>query len=137
MGSVMSTTSRWLMIGETGIGKTLLSMDMGAAIAVGVMFLIWTGQRQARVMYIDGELPAETFKERMQLLAKRYGPDIELLGYNRDDLGDDGLPPLNTDLGQAWLRREIAAVKPDLIIFDSVMCLACSARCAMRTRGGR
>jgi hypothetical protein len=33
------------------------------------------------------------------------------------------LPPLNTEAGQLWLKREIAAIKPDLIIFDSIMCL--------------
>jgi hypothetical protein len=38
-------------------------------------------------------------------------------------LATDGLPPLNTDAGQLWLKREIAAVKQDLIIFDSIMCL--------------
>ena len=30
---------------------------------------------------------------------------------------------MNTEAGQAWLRREIEAIKPDLIIFDSIMCL--------------
>lgn len=30
-------------------------------------------QRKARVMYLDGELPVETFKERMELVAARYG----------------------------------------------------------------
>jgi hypothetical protein len=40
-------------------------MDMAAAIATGKNFLNWTGQRPARVMYLDGELPIETFKERM------------------------------------------------------------------------
>jgi hypothetical protein len=74
-------------------------------------------------MFIDGELPIETFKERMELIAARYGRDIHFFGYNREDLGFDGMPPLNGDLGQVWLRREIEAVKPDLIIFDSIMCL--------------
>ena len=123
LGDVMCSTSRWLIIGETGIGKTLFSMDMGAAIAAGMAFLKWEGKRKARVMFFDGELPIETFKERMELIAKRYGPDLQFYGYNREDLGFDGMPPLNTDLGQAWLRREIEAIKPDLIIFDSIMCL--------------
>ena len=35
-------------------------------------------------MYLDGEMPAETFKERMELIAQRYGSDITLYGYNRD-----------------------------------------------------
>jgi hypothetical protein len=123
LGGVMCTTSRWFVYGETGIGKTLIGMDLGAAIAAAANFLKWAGQRKARVMYLDGELPAETFKERIELIAERYGADISFYGYNRDDLGDDGMPPLNTDLGQAWLRREIEAIKPDLIIFDSIMCL--------------
>ena len=119
----MCTTSRWFIFGETGIGKTLLAMDIGAAVASAISFLKWAGQRQARVMYLDGELPVETFKERMELVAGRYGEDIQFYGYNREALGDDGLPPLNTEAGQAWLRREIGAIKPDLIIFDSIMCL--------------
>ncbi|MGA2637427.1 AAA family ATPase [Methylocella sp.] len=123
LGGVMCTTSRWFIHGATGVGKTLLGMDLGAAIAGGAAFLKWTGQRKARVMYLDGELPMETFKERLELLAKRYGADIDFYGYNREDLGDDGLPPLNTEAGQAWLRREIEAINPDIIIFDSIMCL--------------
>jgi hypothetical protein len=123
LGGVMCTTSRWFVFGETGVGKTLLGMDMGGAIAAMATFPKWPGQRKARVMYIDGELPMETFKERMELLAKRYGSDLAFYGYNREDLGDDGLPPLNTEAGQVWLKREIEAVKPDIIFFDSIMCL--------------
>jgi hypothetical protein len=74
-------------------------------------------------MYIDGELPIETFKERMQLIAASFGDDLQFYGYNREALGDDGLPPLNTEAGQAWLRGEVDAIKPDLIIFDSIFCL--------------
>jgi hypothetical protein len=85
-------------------------------------FLIWPGQRRVRVMYLDGELSMETFKERMQLIATRHGNDIEFFGYNREDLGDEGLPPLNTEAGQAWLKREIAAIKPDLISTASCVC---------------
>ena len=98
-------------------------MEMGAAIAAGADFLKWEGKRKARVMFLDGELPVETLKERMELIAKRYGKDLPFYGYNREDLGFDGMPPLNTDAGQRWLRRETDAIKPDLIIFDSIMCL--------------
>jgi hypothetical protein len=51
----------------------------------------------------------------------RFRPSI--YGYNRESLGFDGMPPLNTDLGQRWLRRELDAIKPDAIFFDSIMCL--------------
>lgn len=123
LGDLLCTTSRWLIFGETGVGKTLFSLEMGAAIAAGEAFMKWKGRRKARVMYLDGEMPIETFKERMELIATRYGEDIELYGYNRDDLGDDAMPPLNTEAGQIWLWREIDAIKPDIIFFDSIMCL--------------
>jgi hypothetical protein len=121
LGNVMCTTSRWFVIGETGIGKTLFGGSIGGAVAKGAAFLNWEARRPSRVMYLDGELPVETFKERMQLIASRYGRDIPFFGYNREDLGLDGMPPLNTQAGQVWLRREIEAIKPDL--FDSIMCL--------------
>jgi hypothetical protein len=123
LGRVLCTTSRWFVIGETGIGKTLFGGAMSGAAAEGSSFLNWEAGRPARVMFIDGELPVETFKERMQLVADRYGRDMPFFGYNREDLGFDGMPPLNTPLGQEWLRCEIEAIKPDLVIFDSIMCL--------------
>jgi hypothetical protein len=124
LGGVMCTTSRWFIYGETGIGKTLFGMEFTAAIAAAAKFLRWPGQRRARVMYLDGEMPVETFKERMELIAARYGRDLEFHGYNRED---GGMPPLNTPVGQAWLWREIDAIKPDIIVFDSIMCLLTGA----------
>jgi hypothetical protein len=125
LGSVLSSTSRWLIFGNTGVGKTLLAMSMAGAIASAGSFLGWEGKRRARVIYLDGEMPAETFKERMELVAAECGPTIALFGYNREDLESHGeiMPPLNTPEGQAWLWREIDAVNPDAIFFDSIMCL--------------
>lgn len=123
LGSVICTTSRWLIFGDTGVGKSLIACAIGAAIASGRPFLEWGGRRPARVMYLDGEMPAETFKERMQLLADLYGSDIAFYGYNRDDLGDGQMPPLNLEDGEKWLKKEIGAVMPDFIIFDSIMSL--------------
>jgi RecA-family ATPase len=123
LGTVLCTTSRWLIFGDTGVGKTLLAADIGGAVASANPLLGWGGRRWAGVMYLDGELPRETFKERMHLIADRYGKDIFFYGYNRDDLGESQMPPLNTEGGEKWLMKEIEALKPDLIIFDSVMSL--------------
>lgn len=123
LGDLMCTTSRVVIIGATGIGKTLFCLDIAGAMAAGADFLGWKGRRRARVMYLDGELPAETFKERLEIIADRYGEDIELFAYNRDVLGPDEMPPLNSETGRAWLSREIETVKPDAIFFDAIMCL--------------
>jgi len=123
LGDVICTTSRWLIFGNTGVGKTLFAMSLAGAIACGSPFLNWEGRRKARVMYLDGELPAETFKDRMRIIAEIYGADIELYGYNREVLGPDEMPPLNAVDGRKWLLAEIEKVKPDIIFFDSIMCL--------------
>jgi AAA domain len=124
LGDIMSTTSRWIIYGETGVGKTLFGMDMSGAIASGRGMLNWAGSGvKRRVMYLDGELPAETFKERMEIVARQYGPDIELYGYCRDILGDDDMPPLNKPEGVKWLEKECRTIQPEVIVFDSIMCL--------------
>ena len=96
IGEVMCTTSRFILFGETGVGKTLLAACAAGAIAAGAPFLGWEGRRPSRVMYLDGEMPAETLKERVELVTEQYGPDIALYCYNRDRLGLDEMPPLNT-----------------------------------------
>ena len=123
MGELLSTVSRWLLIGETGVGKTLFALDLAAAVAAGADFIGWKGKRRARVLYFDGELPAETMKERLEIIAKRYGEDLDLHVYNRDMLGPDEMPPFDTEPGRASLFREIDTRKPDLVIFDAIMCL--------------
>jgi len=124
LGNVLCTTSRWMIYGETGVGKTLIGLEIAAAVAAGDALLNWEGRyKPRRGMYLDGEMPAETFKERMEIVAGRYGSDLKLFGYNRDVLKDDDLPPLNTEEGEKWLWREINSVKPELVTFDSIMCL--------------
>jgi hypothetical protein len=123
LGKLVCTTYGILMFGPTGIGKTITGMMAGGAMASGQNFLNWVGQRTARVMYLDGEMPQETFQERMRMVTARYGEEIPFYGYNWEALGRDGIPPLNTPIGQAWLRREIEAVLPDIVFFDNIMSL--------------
>jgi hypothetical protein len=124
LGKLLCTTSRWLIFGETGVGKTLLGLEIAGGVSAGSSLLGWEGSgKPRRVMYLDGEMPAETFKDRMEFIARRYGSALKLYGYNRDVLKDDDMPPLNTPEGEKWLWQEIEAVKPDLIVFDAIMCL--------------
>jgi hypothetical protein len=121
---LMCTTSRWLLFGDTGVGKTLFNLPMAAAGAAGVDFLDWKGiGTRRRTLYFDGEMPGETAKERLQIIAPRYGSDLPLWFYNRDVIHDREMPPLNTEDGERWLMREVEALKPDFIVFDSIMSL--------------
>jgi len=126
LGDLLCTTSRFMITAATGVGKTLLGLDMAGAVAAGAPLLHWSGRRRARVLYFDGEMPAETMQERLRLIAKLYGVDIDLLAYNRDLLDsryNESVPPLNSPEGIKWLAKQVLAVKPDLVVFDSMMAL--------------
>ena len=123
LGDLLCTTSRMMIIAATGVGKTLFALDLAAAVAAGLPFLRWKGGRPARVMYLDGEMSAEDMQERQRLVAAIYGKNIKLYTFCRDDLGDERIPPLNTAEGRDWLAERVQAIKPDLIVFDSMMAL--------------
>jgi hypothetical protein len=131
MGTALSTTSRWMIIGDTGVGKTLLAMSIGMIVAANQPLLHWGPSGTPRIiMYIDGDMPAETFQERIKLAKTIYSAaGVDFYGYNLDELDREGkgFEPFNTQDGRAWLEREIARINPDLIIFDSIMCLTVGA----------
>lgn len=135
LGELVTTTTRMFLVGRTGLGKTLLGMGMAYAAARGVNFAHWECTRPVRVLYIDGEMPAELIKERARVM----------LGDSRETLGDGFLQvfaadtmedfaarfpalgefaPLNTEAGQLFFKGLIQTVGPiDLVIFDNVMSL--------------
>ena len=124
MAELLSTTSRMLLVAETGLGKTQLSMALAIHIAAGRDFLHWKAHRPARVLYIDGEMSKRTLRKRILDLARRFtGPEPETLFF----LSTEDVPtfaPLNTIKGQKWLDGFIENLGGvDMIIFDSIMCL--------------
>src|SRR5690348_2463826 len=65
LGDFVTNTSRAFIVGRTGLGKTLVGLAMACGMATGAGFLHWRSDRPARVLYIDGEMPAELIKERV------------------------------------------------------------------------
>jgi RecA-family ATPase len=47
-----------------GIGKTFFALDLSKAIAQGTRFGPWKAPTPKKVVYIDGEMPAELIQER-------------------------------------------------------------------------
>ena len=64
LGNLITTTSRAFLVGRTGLGKTMLALAIAVGAASGRGFLNWRSSRPARVLYIDGEMPAELIKAR-------------------------------------------------------------------------
>jgi hypothetical protein len=113
-----------------GVGKTLLGLSIAYAIAAGINLLNWEAPRPRRVIYIDGEMPAQATQERLRavergLSAERLDPDyLKILSA---DITPRGLPDLCTEEGQAELDAAIGA-ETEVIIIDNLSTLVRSAR---------
>jgi AAA domain-containing protein len=105
LGRVFSTTTRGVVVGKTGIGKTNVLMGIAQAKADGKPFLHWAAGRPTRVLYIDGELSLRLLQERSNDAARRAGGEdshnLFLLSHAR---AEDAMPPLNTPRGQRFVR---------------------------------
>src|SRR6267378_5853453 len=90
-----------------GIGKTYIALGVAAAVSSGGPFLRWAAPRSRKVLYVDGELPASTLKERVaKVLAGMEGPKPELgaLQFVTPDLQEHPMPDLATIEGQRLLE---------------------------------
>jgi hypothetical protein len=136
LGDLLTTTSRTFLVGRTGTGKTMLGLQIACHIAAGVDFLHWRAHRPARVLYIDGEMPAELIRSRSIDALRRLGMDAHVPPSNLWILGRDSeeelgkrftglgpLPPLNTTDGHKYINRLVNLCHFDLVIFDNVMSL--------------
>ncbi len=134
LGDLVTTTTRMFLVGRAGLGKTQLGHAIGNGIASAKGFLHWQSSRPARVLMIDGEMPAELIKVRSIDVLRRGGkpPPDNLLIFSRDleeqfaaefpSLGV--MPPLNTEEGHNYILALIDFLGGvDVVIFDNVMSL--------------
>jgi hypothetical protein len=61
-----STTTRGMLVADTGLGKTNFALAMAFAMASGRGFLHWLGSRPARILFIDGEMSARLMRNRIR-----------------------------------------------------------------------
>ena len=124
MGEWLSTTSRLLLAGPSGIGKSNFLLALALDQAEGKNFLHWKCARAARVLYIEGEMGRRLTKRYTKDALRRAGLDgcDNLIILSRDDHPD--MPPLNTPEGQAFIKQFLEHIgKVDVIIFDNIQSL--------------
>jgi AAA domain len=123
VGELLSTTSRILFSGPSGIGKTNFLLALTLSLATGSDFLHWHTVRAGRVLYIDGEMPVRLIKRRLADAVQRQGSRSDnLIVVSREDYPD--MPPLNTPAGQQFVDQFIGWAGPfDLVLFDNIQSL--------------
>lgn len=108
-----------------GKGKTFFLLTMGFLVATKKEFFGWQIENAHRVLYVDGEMPANYLQERMRGISKGYEmrvPERGMLTLLTPDLLEYGVPNIATSEGQAMIEEHLR--EGDLIILDNLSCLA-------------
>jgi putative DNA primase/helicase len=112
-----------------GVGKTLLGMTSAYSIAAGISFLGFKIEKPRKVLYIDGEMPAEIMQERLAAIVAGFAQQPPADDYFRilmADLSDDGLPDLGTAGGQAWIDARVGDA--EAVFVDNISTLVRSGK---------
>ena len=78
---ILPERSLAMLYAPRGIGKTLLSLSMGLAVASGSPLLRWQAPRRRRVLYVDGEMPLVSLQERLRAISTGLGAVIPNDGF--------------------------------------------------------
>ncbi|AZL15271.1 AAA family ATPase [Rickettsiales endosymbiont of Stachyamoeba lipophora] len=115
-----------MIYAKRGIGKTFVALQLSCCIASAVNMFDdkWKIERPYKVLYIDGEMPANTIKERLMSLVDNFQAmkNSDNLKIITPDLQKNGLMPnLATLEGQQLLEEYV--LDTDVIIIDNLSTL--------------
>lgn len=97
-------------------GKSLLALEIAAALATGRPVLNQPAAAPMHVMYVDMEMTADDLRERLESLD--YGPHTDLAHLHYYQLAD--LPPLDTAEGGATIHRLARHHQAELVVVDTM-----------------
>ena len=119
---ILPERSLAMLYAPRGVGKTLLSLSIGLAVAGGVPLLRWSAPRRKRVLYVDGEMPLISLQERLRAISTGLGAVIPNDGFRvlAADNTESGLS-IGSEEGQRALDPLFSGI--DLVIFDNLSTL--------------
>lgn len=127
---ILQTQGIAMLHAQRGIGKTFIALSIAHMVASGgKLFDRWEAPKPARVLYIDGEMPARAMQDRLRAICAGTQSDITARGMFQlltPDLQDAPMPNLATAEGQAAIERDIAA--SDFIVIDNLATLTSYGR---------
>lgn len=126
---LITVKGRGMIYSPRGAGKTYVTMQLAYAIAKGIEeCFVWRIPKKRRVVYVDGEMDAETLQQRQVEIVKLNGGDPpennELVLVTRD-LQKDVRPKINTKAGRDNIE---AHLEPGtVLILDNISSLSPSS----------
>ena len=120
-----------LLYGIRGTGKTHVAHGIAYAVATGSRFLKWRAERPRRVLLIDGEMPAQALRERLEQVAAAVAAETGAatpapFDITAGDLIDRGIGDLASPSVQAELEPWLDGV--ELLILDNLSSLTTGLR---------
>lgn len=113
-----------MVYAKRGVGKTHFAMHLAHALATGGSFLGWQVQEPVPVLYIDGEMPASAFQDRLKPIMQLGGEPrpgmLRILSRDVQRLSD--IPNLATRAGLDEVSTVFGEAKA--IILDNISSLA-------------
>jgi putative DNA primase/helicase len=119
---ILPERSLAMLYAPRGVGKTLLGLSIGLAVASGTSLLRWSAPRKRRILNVDGEMPLVSLQERLRTLSVGCGSEIPNDGFRilAADHTESGIS-LGTEAGQGMLDPLLKDV--DLLILDNLSTL--------------
>src|SRR3984893_16641607 len=120
---ILPERSLAMLYAPRGVGKTLLALSMGLAVASGSPLLRWHAPRQRRVLYIDGEMPLVSLQERLRAISAGLSVVIPNDGFRvlAADNTENGFS-IGSEGGQRSIDPLLTGV--DLVILDNLSTLS-------------
>ena len=112
-----------MLYSKRGVGKTFIALGISVAVASGGEFLQWRAPKTSKVLYVDGEMPCATLRERIASIVagSKTSPMPENLRIITPDLQNRGLPDLSSIGGQDEIEQHLDGV--ELLVLDNLSCL--------------
>ena len=105
-----------VIFSKAKVGKSLLALDIAAALATGRAVLGQTSKAPVSVVYVDMEMTESDLRERLEDLG--YGPDDDLTLLRYYQLPP--LPPLDGPLGGEILFDIATESKAEVVVIDTM-----------------
>lgn len=120
---ILPAAGNLMIHGASGAGKSHLALAVALALATGTAVLDWQAPALLPVLFVDGEMPLNELKARLEGYLHHRPPPASLHWLAARALDGADLPDLADVAAQALYLQAIEACGARVAVFDNLSCL--------------